>query len=262
MKPKTVILLAAVLLIAGAAAAVTVDVRIDERLGGTVEYLSLQKNVTGVQTFVVQWYNSESVSCTSRVEFRIYNQSTGEHVGTAWAEEKSMLSGVSESFTAHWKPPSPGVYDAVLRIHHCFDIIEEPVGNFTVHPVPVENALTVAAENQPNGAVAVTVSADKLVENVVVVPVSTPAGWIIESAEIPRLQPGEERTVHISYTPSVWSQQTAQFQAVSQDGAATSPAEAVVLKREKSFQQRYTIPLLVAAILVLTTTILYIATKK
>ncbi|MDY6774140.1 MAG: hypothetical protein SVS85_02970, partial [Candidatus Nanohaloarchaea archaeon] len=233
---NTLILLSFLVLISAFAAGIPVKVEVEGEVGGTVSYLEMNKNVTGLQHFTVQWYNSKSVNCKSRMEFHI----TGENVSeSAWTRRRTMEAGMSSVFETYWRPPHDGRYNVSLRIHHCYDILEKDLPGFTADlPNNASRELSLEAENLPGGKVRVSVGSNRSME-AVVVPVETPKGWVFDSSSALNTGPEGQETATIQYDPSVWSEKTAIFRAVSVDGRYVSEPVTVTVKKESRFWKKH-----------------------
>ena len=241
--------MAFIILLIPQAMAVRVEIIVDGNIGGNVEYFEMDENVEGVQEFVLQWYNSQSISCSSIAEFDIYKE--GELAGTTWSEKKVMMSGVSDSFYSYWIPDETGNYSLRIRIHHCHEIIETELMNFTVSSVPVpEEKIQIETKNMPDGLVQVKVLSPEDLKDVAVVPEDYPIGWIMSGKKID-LEAGREKTIFIEYEPPVWIKEDANIMAISLDGKTSSPKDRVVLEKKQSFMEEHGLIVMAALIILL-----------
>jgi len=201
--------------------AVELKVKVKGNIGGYIEYFQLEKEVDSVQKFLVQWYNSESVSCLSRMEYRI--EKNGEFVDVVWSDEKEMAAGISRHFEAYWPPEEKGNYSATLVIHHCHNTIKSEPFNFSVVSVgePKEK-IEIKVINIPERKIEVTLKSESDLNNVLVVPTNYPLGWIFNGEKLESLKAGEETKVVMEYEPSIWMEETVNLQAVSLDGEHSS----------------------------------------
>jgi len=162
----------ALVVLAPYARGMIIEVAVGSRIGGNMEHFEMNENVTGIQEFETQWYNSQSVSCMSRMGFKIMKN--GEFVDTVWSEEKEMLPGVSDSFFGYWSPEEKGNYSIRIKIHHCHEIIETEAMNFTVLSVPnPREKIVMETENLPGHKIKVTLSSDEDLKDVAIIPKNT-----------------------------------------------------------------------------------------
>jgi len=234
---KTGLILLCVFLIPSVASAIEIEVHVKSEIGGNIEYFEMNESVDSVQAFRLQWYNSESVSCLSRIEFKIYENG---YVESAWSEPKKMHPGISEYFEAYWIPPHEGNYLVIIAIHHCQNIIESNMINFTVGSVPKpEETISIEAKNLPEKKIQVRLKAERDIKNVAVVPSSYPPGWVFNSKNVGDVKAGEEKIIELEYEPSVWSEESVNLQAISLDGRYSSEKIDFALKEERYFWDEY-----------------------
>jgi hypothetical protein len=236
------------------AAALQIDVEVSGKIGGYIEYFEMEEAVDGVQTFSVQWYNTESANCRTWMEFEIYEN--GKVIDTVWSEGKDMTSGVSRDFEAYWTPTQIGDYSAKIAVHHCNEIIESELMNFSVTSVPdPESIIEIEAENLPDKKIRVILKSNKEINNVIVVPEKYPLGWIFSAKKIEKLEPGKNEVV-MEYIPSVWSEEKIKLQAMSLDGKYSSEKINFALEEKKYFwdEHGYTIFLFFLIMLILSLT--------
>ncbi|UCG95913.1 MAG: hypothetical protein JSV92_02630 [archaeon] len=241
-----------ILLVSPSVLAVEINVRVRDKIGGQIEYFELEKNVDSVQRFVIQWYNSESVSCRSRMEYRIGKG--GGKYETVWSDEREMPVGVSRHFEAYWLPEEKGNYSTVLVIHHCHDAIKSEAFNFSVESVPrSEETIGIEARNLPGKKIEVMLDSDTDVEDLIVIPTNYPAGWIFSSKRLENLEAGEGAKLVLDYEPSVWMEEKVDLQAVSLDGRYSSEKISFKLREEKYFwdENGYSIFIVVLILLIL-----------
>ncbi len=233
-----------ILLLPSLALAPRIDVVIKGNIGGSVEYFEMESEVNSVQEFLLQWYNSESVSCKSRMEFEIYS---GEYVESVWSESRDMLPGVSDSFRAYWVPAEPGNYSVKIVVHHCQDEIESGMMNFSVNSVPEpEESINMRMENEPGRKIKVYLESEKDLENVLVVPSDYPMGWIFSGVKTD-LKDGEEKALEMGYEASVWREELVTLQALTSNGLYSSEKTRFLLKEEISFWDAHGVGMLVLA---------------
>lgn len=218
--------------------AVEVKVKVRGNIGGYIEYFQMEKEVDSVQKFLVQWYNSESVSCLSRMEYRI--EKNGETIDRVWSDEKEMRAGVSRHFEAYWLPGEEGNYSTTLIIHHCHDTIESEPFNFSVESLKVpEETIKIKAENLPERKIEITLKSESDLEKVLVIPTNYPGGWIFNGEELASLKAGKETKIVMEYEPSVWMEETLNLQAIGLDGEHSSQEINFKLEEKKYFWDEY-----------------------
>lgn len=245
-------LVAAVIVLIPAAAAIEINVSVRGKIGGYVEYFDMDDPVESVQKFSVQWYNSESASCRSRMEFRIYEYGS-EGYETVWSGSKNMFPGSSDSFEAYWLPEREGNYSVKMVIRHCHDLVETGLMNFSVRSVPrPEESIDISAENVPGRKIRVTLFSESYSGKVVVIPDDYPIGWIFAGKSVD-MEPGKKTVLEMDYEPSVWSEELVSLHAVSADGSRSSEKFELVLKEDLYFWEEHGLTLFA---LVLTATAL------
>lgn len=219
-----------------------IEVNVKGKIGGNIEYFEMNETTNSLQKFVVQWYNSESASCRSRLEFEIYKNSYNEsaYIKSVWSEERDMTPGMSNSFEAYWIPSEEGNYSVKIIVHHCHEIIESDVMNFSVESLPNwEEVMSIEAENIPGRKIQVKLKSDKDLENIIIVPTGYPLGWIFNGERIEKIKAGETITKELDYEPSIWNEENINIQAVSLDGKYSSEKINFALKEEKYFWDEY-----------------------
>ncbi|MFB6075519.1 MAG: hypothetical protein ABEK17_00075 [Candidatus Aenigmatarchaeota archaeon] len=239
---------------------VPVSVNVRSAVGGTVEYSDMIDSLNSTpQRFDVHWYNSKSVSCKSRLEFAIFNETnyTG-YVDSVWSSEKILKPGISEHFKSYWIPNYPGNYSVVLRIHHCNDIFDKVLGNFSVLSVPnPERDIEINARNLPNSKIEVKLESNRSLEDVIIFPENKPMGWIFETESVDLVEPNKEKNIKLKYRPSVWEKTSVDLIAVTEDGMHSSTIERVAVKKEKTFWENYGHLILFLTILTLSLSNIY-----
>lgn len=260
---RLILLCIAALVVVTVVGGVPVEVSVESRVNGSLSYLAYEKNVTGLQSFTVQWYNLASASCTTRFAFHMANASTGQRVDTAWTNGYAMHPGESRAFHAFWLPPADGTYTVTMRIFHCFTVVEEPVDGFTVTNSGNQSAaLSLELENQPNAQLSAQVTANRSVNDVYVLPVDSPAGWVFPAAAVSAITETQPGAATVNYTPSAWSQETVTYRAVTADAEYASEPVTVQVKKETAFWTRHGTRVLATIIIALTLTLLYVVTRQ
>ena len=219
-----------------------IEVNVKGKIGGNIEYFEMNETTDSLQKFVIQWYNSESANCRSRIEFKIYENSYNEsvYIKSVWSEERDMTSGMSNSFEAYWVPPNEGNYSVKINVHHCYEIIESDAMNFSVESLPKrEEIIDIEAENIPGRKIQVKLKSDRDMENIVIVPTGYPLGWVFNGKRIEKIKAGETMVRELDYEPSVWNEENINIQAVSLDGKYSSEKIDFALKEEKYFWDEY-----------------------
>lgn len=240
MKEKIfkIIIVLFILLIPSLVVGPKIEVNVKGEIGGYVEYFEMEKSVKSVQKFLLQWYNSESISCMSRMEFEIYDSEN--YITSVWSGGKEMLPGVSRHFDAYWLPQKEGNYSVNIVIHHCQDIIESDPINFSVESVPTaEKILIIEAKNLPEKKIEVKIKSNRDLKNVIIIPSDYPPGWLFNGENIENVKGGEEIIKVLDYEPSVWSEERLNIQAFSFDGKYSSEKIDFFLKEEKYFWDKY-----------------------
>lgn len=249
---KIFLVLLCILLVPSMASAMRIDVNVKGKIGGYIEYFEMEKEVDSLQEFSLQWYNTESVSCESRMEFKIYREN--ESFVSVWSQGKKMLAGVSDHFEAYWLPAERGNYSVKIVIHHCHEFIESGLMNFSVGKVAEpEEVIDMGIRNLPERKIEITLKPERDLENVVIVPTNYPQGWVFNAEKTGKISAGEEFKKVIEYVPSVWIEETVSLQAVSSDGTYSSEKTEFRLKEVKYFwdEHGYNLFLLVLLVLVL-----------
>ncbi len=219
-----------------------IEVNVKGKIGGNIEYFEMNETTDSLQKFVVQWYNSESANCRSRIEFKIYENSYNDsaYIKSIWSEVRDMTPGMSNSFEAYWIPQNKGNYSVKIIVHHCYEIIESDAMNFSVKSLPNrEEIIDIEAENVPGRKIRVSLKSDIDMENVIIVPTDYPLGWIFNGERIDKVEAGETITKELEYEPSIWSSENINIQAVSLDGKYSSEKINFALKEEKYFWDEY-----------------------
>lgn len=239
----------AFILLVPTASALEINVNVKGKLGGYVEYFEMENPVDSVQKFTVQWYNSESVSCESRMEFRIYEEGN-EAYETVWSGSRDMFPGSSDHFEAYWLPGKAGNYSVKMIIHHCQDYFESELMNFSVESVvSAQETIGIYAENIPGRKIRIELSSESDIGDVAVIPSGYPIGWIFNGENI---ELAEGKTVlEMEYDPSIWREEKVDLQAVSLDGKYSSGKIAFVLKEEKYLWEEHGYSLFLVALFLL-----------
>ncbi len=260
---KLVFIAVAFILLVPTASALEINVNVKGKLGGYVEYFEMENPVDSVQKFTVQWYNSESVSCESRMEFRIYEEG-GETYETVWSGSREMFPGSSDHFEAYWLPGKTGNYSVKLVIHHCQDYFESEMIEFSVESLAsLQEAIAISAENIPGSRIRIELSSESDIGNVAVIPSGYPMGWVFSGENVELA--GGKAVLEMEYDPSIWREEKVDLQAVSLDGKYSSGKIEFALEEEKYFWEKhgYTLFLIVLSLLVLSVALnLYLAFVK
>ena len=254
MNKKIFAILFCILLLPGPVLALKIEVNVKGKIGGHIEYFEMEKKVDSVQNFLVQWYNTESVSCVSRIEFKVEGKNYSESV---WSEAKDMLPGISDYFEGYWIPPQKGNYTVKIIVHHCHQVIESDPINFSVYSLPQpKKTIEIEAKNLPGRKIQIRLKSEKDLKNVVVIPSNYPIGWIFNGRKIENLKAGET-TIELDYEPSVWREEPVSFQAISLDGSYASNKTILILKEEKTFWEMHGYNLFLLAVLLLILSIVF-----
>jgi len=253
------IVIISIILFSSFASSLKIDVEIKSKLGGMVEYFDMKKVLNSdIQEFKIQWYNSQSISCKTRIEFKIYKND--EYLESVWSEEKITYPGESEYFYSYWLPISEGNFSVRPIVHHCNEVIEGKLINFSVLSLPKpQESIGITAKNLPKGEIEVKIKSNETLKNVVIIPKNYPLGWIFTSKKIEKLE-GEEKTI-LTYKPSVWSKETVTLQAISVDGKYSSKEISITVKKEESFLEKYGYYILIVIIILLSISNLYLLKK-
>lgn len=221
------------LLIPALVPAFRIEVNVKGTVGGYIEYFEMKETTDSLQKFGLQWYNSQSANCKSRMEFRIYED---EYVESVWSSSKEMLPGVSDYFEAYWLPAKEGNYSVKIAIHHCQEIVESEPIDFFVESLPnSEDVITMEAKNLPDRKIEVILKSKRDVEDVVIVPSDYPIGWIFAGVKIGEIKEDVDAVAIVNYEPSVFRDESVTLQAVTLDGKYSSESVNFMVKEEKRF---------------------------
>lgn len=233
-----------------------IDVSVEEGIGGNIEYVEMNEEVNdSLQEFIVQWYNTESVSCLTRFEFEIYNSTDrDEKIKSVWTEEKEMHPGTSDHFRTYWHPESTGNFSVNIRVRHCNEIITEEAGNFTVTETKnTTDDISLESTNLPDNRIQINVDTEHETDDLIAVPEDEPTGWIVEPSEFD----GNDTTT-INYEASIFEPENISYRVFSHDGTLVSQEEKVEVRQVKTFWGRHGFYILLIAIIFLLSSNIYL----
>ncbi len=250
---KILIIIIFVLLIPSFSVAPKIDVNITGLIGGDIEYFGFEE-MGPVKKFSIQWYNTKSVNCMSRMELKINKE--GKYKESLWSKEKKMFSGSSDHFEIFWMPEEKGNYTAQLFVHHCNGIMESQKVNFTVNSLmKTKEKIKLEAKNLPENKIEVKLESNETVEKIILIPTDYPLGWIFSGEEIKEIKNEKEIKKIIEYEPSVWSSETITIQAISPEGYSSKKVN-LTLKKEEYLWDKYGFVLFLIAFSILVLSLL------
>lgn len=190
-----------------------------------------------VQQYFLTLENTGSVGCNSRGMLEFYNNSETP-VYVAWSKEVSLWPGEVENLDFYTNLPN-GTYNFSLLIQHCyrqfkrgpFKIEVKQTGKYELGVLQIVKVRTF------KDYVEVWIKSKKEVENVTIIPVFYPFGWIFESTKIDKLKQDELRKVKVGYKPSIWEEANVTFHALTLDGEFFDK-KTITLKLEKGFFEK------------------------
>jgi hypothetical protein len=169
------------LLLAGQAVALDLEISVEEEVQGHAAWFSLSNGPA--QIFNVRWENIGSVNCLSRprIDFmRVMGNGTlGDLAYTAWGPEDRVLTGASREWQLYSSLPE-GDYAAVLRVYHCNEIFEHEPYLFSAPGSEPGDEVSINGIEVHKDYLDVLVSGNAEV----VVPEDYPSGWIFQGGEV------------------------------------------------------------------------------
>ncbi|HEX33028.1 MAG TPA: hypothetical protein ENG01_01275 [Candidatus Aenigmarchaeota archaeon] len=164
-------------------------------------------NVSSPVTFFVDWENTGSASCNTRLRVDISGPDGNYQV---WSDNCLLHPGDHAPLFAYWFSDVPGNYTANLSVFYCNDYFFVRSYNFTLQPVSKHISVKVRSLS--------TESRIKLrlnTSNVYIIPKKYPLGWIIPSMY------ANGTNIVIPYEPQYWRETDIEFFAVSPEGYTT-----------------------------------------
>ena len=218
-------------LILSNAQAVLIEVNVPKTLRGNITSFSYEF-FNNLIAFRLEFYNSGSVSYTSRARIDVFNYS--QTIFTAWSQEKKFMPGDRKIFELYWFTNLTGNFSGRIRVYFANEMLEKTFNLEKIYSYPTENIFTITSFRTYENAVVFDLKAEKDVKNVVIIPENIPLGWIFQQKKIEEMKKGEVRTVAISYKPTVWSEENLTLSVASEDGKHFAQKE-VRLKKESGF---------------------------
>ncbi len=206
--------------IAGSAYAPPVYVSVTGKIQGRIDYQNYSSHLDSApQAILMNLENIGSAGCIVKV--RADFRKGDKYLGTSWSEIEPMEPGGHFLFHNYWMPDETGTITADITIYQCYELFDGgkilfQVVNSTVHET--RNLHVTDVKNSKN-EINLTITANRTLHNILIIPKDYPLGWIIEPRKIDNIEAGEQKTISIEYEPSTWHAQTLGFNIVTQDGS-------------------------------------------
>jgi len=231
------VLIVSFFLILATSRAQEVDVNIKEVLEVKTTRIDYNSTITDGKTFQVniELFNSGSVEYRARIRLDIFKQDN--LIFTGWSDERHFFPGNQESYFLYWYPfNSEGKFKASIRIYFANEIIKIRPLEFEVKSTEKtpENVFEILDFRTYDEEVELLFKTNKTLENIVIIPVYYPTGWVFEQAKINKLESGEIKIVNLKYEPSLWKQSDVTINIFTEDGKYYA-SKSFTLKRETLF---------------------------
>lgn len=215
--------------------ALKVNITVSPKVGAN--YYFVNKTSGPVQKFYLAWENSGSVGCKALPRITFYNSSSGDRVYTAWAERRELWPGDKADWLFYSMLP-PGNYTGKVKILYCKEIFrygpyELEVENYSK---PESNVLKIAGNKTFKNYLELTLTSNKTLKDVVVVPTEYPMGWAFGSKKLDKLEKKEK--VKLYYEPSIWKQSKVKIKAMTMNGKYAATKEVLLKRERKGFWER------------------------
>ncbi|NOR84707.1 hypothetical protein GQ473_01175 [archaeon] len=217
-----------------------VVVSIDEKLYGTVDYLSYNETVVSMQEIITSFENTGSIGCMVQVRVDFFKNNT--FLYTSWSDGVALEPGAHYTFKNYWFSKSIlGNITGNMWVYYCDEVNRKDDINFTVVLVDENKTVNMTVTNvvADEEVILITFNSSVNLSDVKIIPAKTPIGWRIEPVDVGDLHAGVEQTVHIHYISSIKGKVTSiPFYFVTDSGEyfefSASNAIAVV-KPKRSF---------------------------
>jgi len=229
MKAK-LLFIVLVLMLSGASA-VLIEVEVPKTLTANLTSFSIESSKNLI-AFKLEFYNSGSVSYTSRTRIDIFNDS--QLIFTGWSEEKKFAPGDRKNFELYWFTNSSGNFSGRVRLYFANEILERAFNLEKNYSYPTQDVFTIGGFRTYDNFVVFDLRAERDVRNVVIIPENIPIGWIFQQKKIEGMKKGEVKTVVVNYKPAAWSEENLTLSIASEDGEAFTQEE-VRLRKETGF---------------------------
>ena len=230
-----------------------VVVSIDEKLYGTVDYLSYNESIVSMQEIVTSFENTGSIGCMVQIRVDFFKNDT--FLYTSWSEGVALEPGAPYTFKNYWFSKSIlGNITGNMWVYYCDEVNRKDDINFTVVSVDENKTLnlTVSDINADEDVILVSFLPSMNMSNVRIIPKKTPIGWRIEPVDVGDLHAGVVQTVPIHYISSIKGKVTPiHFYFVDGDGAyfEFSASNAIdVVKPKISFDFGEQMPIIVGVV--------------
>ncbi|MEM7814689.1 MAG: hypothetical protein QXK48_03930 [Candidatus Aenigmatarchaeota archaeon] len=205
-----------------------VEVNVPKSLEGNISSFSYDPS-TDILKFQIEFYNTGSVSYKTRIRLDILNGS--RIVFTGWSKENTLMPGDRKNFEIYWYTNSTGKFHARIRSYFGNEIFEK---NFEIekkNSYSPEDIFEIKNFRTYEDFIVFDIKAKNNVSDIVILPSEFPPGWIFEQKKINFLGENEERTVAISYYPTVWTEEKINL-IVASDGGKYKSEESFEMKKE------------------------------
>ena len=198
----------------------------------------------------------------------------GKETYTGWSAEKPIEPGDHGDFEVFFYPNISGNYTARIFFYDCNTMQELKSASFSAYVPWNQASETANASNasapakvtpippapfevkttNTNGSVQFTIKSKTALNDLVIVPVKYPLGWIAESASVGEIKAGEERTIVVTYVPSVWKPVDIAYEITTLDGSYHQAVTVTLSEEKKGYSmEQLSIGLLMIAVLFLAT---------
>ena len=196
--------------------AIEIAVEVRGTILGKPGFFNYSKEAKNLAWFFVNWENTGSVSCRSRMRVDIYNDS--EIIYTAWSKAEKIEPGGNADLKAYWYPYENGSYEAEIKIYQCNEIFEVRRVNFSSLIEKQEQLLGKVKIKNDENFVHITFEPEEPIKNLVGVVDYYPKGWIFDYYEVSDIEQGKKIELKIGYSTEVWKPRRIRIDLLADDG--------------------------------------------
>lgn len=182
--------------------------------------LKYENTLTGGNPLNASFEIFNSGSIGSKVRIRLDILENNKTIFTGWSNEAELQPGSRKYFEIYWYPfNKTGIFVGRLRAYIANEIQELQMIKINVKDfVSAERSIEIVSPKIYSDRMTLLIKSNKDLENVLIVPVNYPTGWIIEQKRLEKIKGKVLNYIEIKYEPSIWRQDSITVFALTGDG--------------------------------------------
>lgn len=210
-----------------------ISIGITENLEGKVTSMSYHPTIDDVFTIKVEFTNTGSVAYKARGRLDIFHEN--DLLFTGWSTEEEFAPASMRNFLIYWYPYDlKGNFTGRLRVYYANEIMElDPIELNVLEISTPENVFKIQDFETYEDKIDISFKSNKTLNNVLIIPLKYPRGWIFEQKKIEKINENDLNRVMIPYEPSLWSPNEVVIGIVTEDGRYFT-SESFMMEKEET----------------------------